>query len=66
MDREYLLEILIAVIGGVALFASGWWPARSDYQASGVYRERLAWNDIWLPLAPLAFFSGVADWVGSS
>jgi Zn-dependent protease with chaperone function len=54
MDREYLLEILIAVIGGVALFASGWWPARSDYQASGVSRERVAWNGIWLPLVPLA------------
>ena len=54
MDREYFLDVLIAVIGGTAILGSGWWPAWSSSQAASRDWERLAWRRIWLPLVPAA------------
>ena len=52
MERECLLSILVALLGGMMILACGWWPARNVGGASARRLERLRWQQIWLPLAP--------------
>jgi BlaR1 peptidase M56 len=52
MEREYVLEALLALIGGATMLALGWWPPRQSSEVDGESRERTAWRQIWLPLLP--------------
>jgi hypothetical protein len=52
MDREYCLSFLIALVGGAALLACGWWPVADVRVPSARNRERITWWRIWLPVAP--------------
>ncbi len=62
MDRELVLAILTALLGGGALTLAGWWPAEAD-AAPDCSCERRAWRRIWLPLAPsLVTLGALAGW----
>ena len=54
MEREYVLEALLALVGGTTMLALGWWPPRQGSEVAGWSRERTAWRQIWLPLLPTA------------
>ena len=52
MDRELVLAILVALLCGSALTATGWWPTGSPVAASGRALERRAWRRLWVPFGP--------------
>jgi hypothetical protein len=60
MDREWLLSILVALLGGTMIVACGWWPSREASGGSARHLERLRWRRIWLPLVPALI---VAAWL---
>jgi hypothetical protein len=63
MDREYCLSLLIALVGGTALLACGWWPPGDVRLPSARGLERITWRRIWLPVAPaLAVASAFGGW----
>src|SRR5262249_55880142 len=63
MDREYCLSFLIALVGGAALLACGWWPVADVRVPNARSRERITWWRIWLPVAPaLAVASAFCGW----
>ncbi len=63
MERECCLTMLVALIGGAALLACGWWPA-AHLEARGACRaEKIAWRRIWLPAVPaLAIAAALCGW----
>jgi len=52
MERECFLTVLIALFGGIALLACGWWPAGQIARGSARRRELLLWRRIWWTLVP--------------
>jgi BlaR1 peptidase M56 len=63
MDREYCLSFLIALVGGTALLACGWWPVTDVRVRSARGLEKITWRRIWLPVAPaLAVASAFCGW----
>lgn len=63
MDRECCLSLLLALIGGAALLACGWWPAAPAKAGCARRREKIAWRRIWLPIGPaLAFAAALCGW----
>lgn len=55
MERECCLSILIAVAGGSALMACGWWPLAGEPRSGDArHFERVTWRRIWLPVVPAA------------
>jgi len=60
MEREWLLSILVALLGGTMIVACGWWPSREASGGSARHLERLRWRRIWLPLVPALI---VAAWL---
>ncbi len=52
MERESFLTVLIALLGGVALLACGWWPAGQTGRGSARRMERLMWRRIWWTFVP--------------
>ncbi len=63
MDRELVLAVLTALLGGGALTLAGWWPAAAPDAAENYSCERRAWRRIWLPFAPaLVTLAALAGW----
>lgn len=63
MERECCLSLLIALIGGAALLACGWWPAAEISVESARQLERIMWRRIWLPTLPaLALAAALCGW----
>ncbi|MBF6568802.1 MAG: M56 family metallopeptidase [Candidatus Binataceae bacterium] len=60
MERESCLAMLIALFGGIAIFACGWWHRGPAGPGSARSMERLCWRRLWLPLAPAVI---VAAWL---
>ncbi len=61
MEREWLLLMLIMLLGGVVLHSVAWLPcARPDGQ-SGRALERRAWFRLWSPVVPVLV---IAAWLG--
>lgn len=60
MERECLLTILIAIAGGVALLACGWWRVGYVRESSARRLERFRWKQVWVPLIPAVI---VAAWL---
>jgi Zn-dependent protease with chaperone function len=63
MDRELVLAVLAALLGGVALTLAGWWPAGAPDLSGGRAVERKAWHRLWLPFVPALFtLAALAGW----
>jgi len=63
MDRELVLAVLAALLGGVALTLAGWWPAGAPDLSGGRAGERKAWRRLWLPFVPALFtLAALAGW----
>ncbi len=63
MDRELVLAVLAALLGGGALTLAGWWPAGTAVAAQDHACERRAWRRIWLPFTPaLMTLGALAGW----
>ncbi len=63
MDRELVLAVLAALLGGSALTVAGWWPAGAAVAARDHACERRAWRRIWLPFTPaLMTLGALAGW----
>jgi len=58
MERECCLSMLIALFGGTALLACGWWPTAHARAGSARLLERIAWRRVWLPLVPALAAAG--------
>src|SRR5215472_4869872 len=52
MERECCLSMLIVLMGGTGLLASGWWPAGPVRAASALHLEEITWRRVWLPVIP--------------
>ena len=52
MERECFLTVLIALLGGIALLACGWWPAAQTAQGSARSLEHRMWRRIWWTFVP--------------
>jgi len=52
MERECFLTVLIALIGGIALLACGWWPAAEISHDSARCLEHVMWLQIWWTFVP--------------
>lgn len=52
MDRELVLAVLVALLCGGVLTATGWWPTGSPIAATGRALERRAWRRLWVPFGP--------------
>ena len=52
MERECFLTVLIALLGGIALLACGWWPSGRTSRGSARFLESLMWRRIWLTFVP--------------
>lgn len=61
MEREWLLLMLIMLLGGAMLQAVAWLPAIPPDRASGRVLEQRAWLRLWYPVIPLLV---VAAWLG--
>ncbi len=61
MEREWLLLLLIMLLGGLALHAVAWIPAPSPGNMSGRALERRAWLRLWSPVVPALI---IAAWLG--
>ncbi len=63
MERECFLTVLIALIGGSALLACGWWPAAEISHDSARRLEHLMWRRIWWTFIPaLTFAAWLCGW----
>jgi len=63
MDRELVLAVLAALLGGGALTVAGWWPADAAGPAEEHACEHRAWRRIWLPFTPaLMTLGALAGW----
>lgn len=63
MERECCLSMLIALIGGAALLACGWWPVADVRTSSARRLERITWRRLWVPvLPPLAVAAWLCGW----
>jgi Zn-dependent protease with chaperone function len=63
MDRELVLAVLAALLGGVTLTLAGWWPAGAPDLSGGRAAERKAWRRLWLPFVPALFtLAALAGW----
>ncbi|MGH7932357.1 MAG: M56 family metallopeptidase [Candidatus Binataceae bacterium] len=60
MERESCLTVLIALLGGTAVFACGWWPAGPAGHGNALSGELFLWRRIWTPLIPAMI---VATWL---
>ncbi|MGO9058657.1 MAG: M56 family metallopeptidase [Candidatus Binataceae bacterium] len=63
MDRELVLAILIALLCGVALMASGsWWTGAADTGKDSACEQR-AWLRLWLPFLPaMLMLAALGGW----
>lgn len=52
MGRECFLTVLIALIGGIALLACGWWPTAQTGRGSARSLEYRLWRRIWWTFIP--------------
>jgi len=52
MERECFLTVLIALIGGIALLACGWWPPAETSAESARCLEHVVWRRIWWTFVP--------------
>jgi len=52
MERECFLTVLIALLGGIALLACGWWPAAQSSQGNARSLEHRMWRRIWWTFVP--------------
>jgi hypothetical protein len=63
MDRELVLAVLAALLGGGALTAGGRWPRAAADLPEDSSCERRAWRRVWLPFAPaLITLGALAGW----
>ncbi len=60
MERECFLTVLIALLGGIALLACGWWPSGQTGRGSARILEYRMWRRIWWTFVPALF---VAAWL---
>lgn len=60
MEREWLLSMLVVLLGGLALQILSWLPAIDACGARAEAFERGAWLRLWYPLAPALV---VAAWL---
>ncbi len=63
MERECLLSILVALLGGTMILACGWWPAAQTSQGSARRVEQFMWRRIWWTFIPaLAVAAWLCGW----
>lgn len=60
VEREFLLSLLIVVLGGVTLQLCGSWPWMNHHASASPRAERLHWRAMWWPAAPTSL---VAAWL---
>jgi BlaR1 peptidase M56 len=60
VEREFLLTVLILLLGGLTLQCFAAWPRRNDTAAASRRLERLQWLALWRPAAPTLV---VAAWL---
>jgi hypothetical protein len=61
MEREWLLLMLVMLLGGAILHALAWLPPVQPDRASGRVLEQRAWLRLWYPAVPALV---VAAWLG--
>lgn len=61
MEREWLLSMLVVLLGGLALQPLCWISAIDSRGAGGDVPERTAWLRLWYPVVPALL---VAAWLG--
>ncbi|MGC8535985.1 MAG: hypothetical protein ACP5QR_10725 [Rhizomicrobium sp.] len=61
MEREWLLLMLIMLLGGVALHSVAWLPSKPSDSTSGRAQEQRAWLRLWYPVVPALL---IAAWLG--
>ncbi|MDA8384272.1 MAG: hypothetical protein M0037_14680 [Betaproteobacteria bacterium] len=63
MGREWLLSVLIIVLGGLSTQALAWLPGRDGAHAQAEARERACWYRLWQPIAPMLLIAaGLCGW----
>ncbi|MDE2462230.1 MAG: hypothetical protein KGO02_00735, partial [Alphaproteobacteria bacterium] len=66
MEREWLLCVLVIMLGGLALQLISWLPTPRAHRARGEAFERNAWLSLWWPIVPaLLVAAWLAGWAAT-